>query len=169
MNSFDRFSIRTAQADDFVSVDKLFSESYPVLLREAYSEEICVKALPLISRAQPDLVRSGKFFLVHRGSKLVGAGGWTRSAPGTGLVTPGIGHVRHVVSDHRLQRQGIGRRLLDYVMINAQGDGLGALRCLSTLNAVPFYSAMGFVEDGQVDVQLPGGVSFPAIRMHATL
>ncbi|SIT03664.1 Acetyltransferase, GNAT family [Roseivivax lentus] len=169
MNFFDRFSIRTAQASDFTAVDRLFSESYPVLLRTAYSEDICTRALPLISRAQPDLVRSGKFFLVHRGSKLVGAGGWTRSAPGTGIVTPGVGHVRHVVSDYRFQRQGIGRRLLDYVMINAQGDGLSALRCFSTLNAVPFYTAMGFTEEGPVDLPLPGGVHFPAIRMHATL
>ncbi len=169
MNMIDRFSIRTAQTRDFVAVNRLFGESYPILLRDAYPDDLLTKALPLISRAQPDLVRSGQFFLVHRGSRLVGAGGWTRGAPGSGARSPGLGHVRHVVSDHRMQRQGIGRRLLDYVMINAQGDGLRALLCLSTLNAVPFYEAMGFVAQGPEDLILPGGIAFPAIRMRADL
>ncbi|MHA6324339.1 GNAT family N-acetyltransferase [Roseivivax sp. CAU 1753] len=169
MSMIDPFTIRVAEASDFAAVDRLFSDSYPVLLREAYAPSVRVAVMPVISRAQPDLVRSGTFFLVHRGCRLLGAGGWTRAAPGSGCETPGTGHVRHVVSDHRFQRQGIGRRLLDYLMINARGQGLSALSCLSTLNAVPFYKAMGFAEVGPVNVPMTAGVAFPAVRMHAIL
>ena len=169
MTLLESVSIRRAQGSDFPAVDRLFSTSYPILLREAYDAETCVKALPIIGRAQPDLVRSGSFFLVLRGALLVGAGGWTLEAPGTGDISPDTGHVRHVVTHHRHQRHGVGRRLLDYIMLHAQGQGVRRLCCYSTLNAVPFYAAMGFKAERDVTLPLAGSVPFPAVRMSATL
>ncbi|MHA7874064.1 GNAT family N-acetyltransferase [Roseivivax sp.] len=169
MMLIDSPMIRRAHGSDFPAVDRLFSTAYPVLLAGTYSEEVCAGALPVIGRAQPELLRSGSFFLVLRGALLVGAGGWTQAAPGSGARTPGVGHVRHVVTHHNYQRQGIGRRLLDYIIGHAQGQGMRELSCVSTLNAEPFYAAMGFERQGPVTVPLPGGVKLPAVAMRARL
>lgn len=162
-------AIRPAQASDFASVDRLFAESYPVLLEAAYPAAICAAAMPLISRAQPDLVRAGSVFLVSKGCRLLGAGGWTRGAPGSGLEEPGLGHIRHLVTHHRHQRQGIGRRLLDYLISHASGQGMSRLSCISTLNAVPFYAAMGFEVCEALSLPLAEEVDVPAVRMQRRL
>lgn len=53
-------------------------------------------ALPKISRAQPEMVTCGTYYVVEEDGVLLGAGGWTATAPGKGGLTRGVGHVRHV-------------------------------------------------------------------------
>ena len=65
----------------------------------------------------------------------------------------------------RLTRQGIGRALMDWVLAQAGAAGMRRLDCLATRTAVPFYAALGFQEQGLVDVPLRPGIVFPAIRM----
>ena len=43
--------------------------------------------------------------------------------------------------------------------------GMRRLDCLATRAAVPFYAALGFQDQGGVDVPLRPGIVFPAIRM----
>ncbi|MDA7427459.1 GNAT family N-acetyltransferase [Primorskyibacter aestuariivivens] len=125
--------------------------------------------LPLISRAQPALLASGSYFVAVRDGAVVGAGGWTMQAPGGRPGLRGVGHIRHVVTDHRQTRQGIGRRLMTHVMWYARAAGCEALHCQSTLTAVPFYAALGFVAQGRIEVELPRGITFPAEFMIARL
>ena len=70
-----------------------------------------VMAVPHISKAQPRLLSSGTYFVVmDEAGALVGAGGWTAVIPGTGQKgAPRTGHIRHVVTDHRQTRRGLGR------------------------------------------------------------
>lgn len=166
-------TLRTAVPEDFAAVDALFARSYPVLLRPDYPPSVMVTAVPLISRAQPALLASGSFFVAEAvgtdGVEVVGAGGWTQSAPGGAPGRRGVGYVRHVVTDHRRVRQGIGRQLMRHVMDHARGSGMTQLHCQSTLTAVPFYAAMGFVARGEITVELPKGIAFPAVFMVADL
>ena len=129
-----------------------------------------VTSIPIIARAQPALLASGTFFLAEREGEVVGAGGWSQAAPGG--VRQGrrrLAHVRHVVTDHRATRRGIGRALLGHVMMDAQEAGMAEMRCQSTLTAVPFYRAMGFSEVGPITVELPRGIGFPAMLMRRLL
>lgn len=161
----DTLTLRRAEPFDLDALDVLFGQSYPALLKADYPPSVLVTAVPLISRAQSALIASGSFFVVCDGTEIVGAGGWTMQAPGGRPGTRGIGHVRHVVTDHRRTREGIGRALMDHIILHAHACGMTQLQCQSTRTAVPFYEAMGFEAHGEIDVPLRPAISFPAVFM----
>lgn len=158
-------ALRIAQPQDLDQLDQLFARSYPALLKPDYPPSVLVTAVPLISKAQPALIASGTFFVVCDGDDIVGAGGWTMQAPGGKPGMRGIGHIRHVVTDHRRTREGIGRTLMDYIALHAHASGMTQLHCQSTRTAVGFYEAMGFVQHTEIDIPLRPGISFPAVFM----
>ena len=162
-----QISIRVADRADIAAVDALLGRSYPALLKADYPPSVLVLALPLISKAQLGLVTCGSYYVAEDSAGAVlAAGGWTRAAPpGSGVRVPGEGHIRHVVTDHRLTRRGLGRALLNHIFDQTRGTGIDRLCCLSTRTAVPFYRAMGFVEGAAVQVPLRPGIDFPAVRM----
>jgi GNAT superfamily N-acetyltransferase len=158
-------TLRTAKPSDLDALDTLFAQSYPALLKPDYPPSVLVTAVPLISKAQPALIASGSFFVVCDGADIVGAGGWTMQAPGGKPGARGIGHIRHVVTDHRRTREGIARKLLEYIAMHAHASGMTQLHCQSTRTAVGFYEAMGFVQQTEIDIPLRPGISFPAVFM----
>ena len=166
----DTLIVRPATPDDLAGVDALLGRSYPVLLKGAYPPSLLVTAIPLISKAQPRLLASGTYFVVEDGDEIVGAGGWTRAAPGFGGPgRTGVGNIRHVVTDHRRVRRGIGRKLMTRVLSSARDAGVHRMDCLSTLMAEPFYAACGFQTIGPVTLNLRPGIDFPAIHMRRLL
>ena len=159
-------SVRVATLSDLAAVDDLLSRSYPALLKHDYAPSVLVTILPLISRANPALLRSGSYFVAELDGMVVGAGGWTGGSPVGLHGQPDLGHVRHVVSDHRRTRMGIGSALMDRVFETARANGMTGLEALSTRTAVPFYAALGFVPQGEVQVPLgPARLPFAAERM----
>ncbi len=162
---------RTAVASDLSEIDALLGRSYPALLKDHYPPSVLVTAIPLISKAQPGLIASGTYFVVlDDAGRIVGAGGWTSVEPGTGRKgAVATGHIRHVVTDHRLVRRGVGRVLMERIFDSARDAGMVRLDCLSTLMAVPFYTACGFEEAGPISVELRAGIQFPAVLMHRSL
>ena len=131
-----------------------------------------VLALPIIARARPELLASGRYYLAFSGvGRLLGAGGWSAAAPGPSDRPEGreaggrIGHVRHVATDPMALRQGVARAVMQAVFDAALGAGVTRMECLSTRTAVPFYAAIGFRVLGSVDVPLRAGIVFPAVRM----
>lgn len=161
----DTLTLRAAEPTDMDALDALFGRSYPVLLKPDYAPSVLVTAVPLISKAQPALIATGTFFVACNGEDIVGAGGWTMQAPGGRPGTRGIGHIRHVVTDHTRTRQGIARRLMEHIVLHAHASGMTQLHCQSTRTAVPFYEAMGFVQQSEIEVPLRPGISFPAVFM----
>lgn len=158
-------TLRTAEPFDLDELDQLFGRSYPVLLKPDYPPSVLVTAVPLISKAQPALIASGSFFVVCDGDDIVGAGGWTMQAPGGKPGSRGIGHIRHVVTDHTRTREGIGRKLMEHIILHAHASGMTQLHCQSTRTAVGFYEAMGFVQHAEIDIPLRPGIHFPAVFM----
>ena len=164
------FALRLARPDDQAAVDDLLWRSYPALLQADYSADVMRSVVPVIARARPELLASGRYFLMMDAGKVVGAGGYSLAAPGprggaVGAAEPGLAHIRHLATDPELTRQGIGRRLMAAVFAAAEAEGITRFDCLSTLTAVPFYTALGFVAQGPVALTLAPGVVFPAVRM----
>jgi len=164
--------LRRAGIGDVSAVDQLLIQSYPRLLSRDYAPSIMVMAVPLLCRARPELLRSGRFFLAEASNgTLLAAGGWSlqpgRGAKGQEGAQEGghMGSVRHVATHPGVARQGIGRTLMEKVMADARGEGMGWLDCLSTRTAVPFYRALGFRELYPTEITLRPGIVFPAIRM----
>ncbi|WP_269583524.1 GNAT family N-acetyltransferase [Roseibium sp. Sym1] len=161
-----RFRVRVAGPDDREAVSALLLKSYTALLRPAYDPEILEKALPLITRANPDLLTSGTYYVACcEDGTVVGAGGWTRHSPTGRNDTAGNGNLRHFGTDPDQARQGIGRALMARCLQDAKAAGLTDLNCYSTLNGEAFYAACGFRTVEPYDVTLPGGVVFPSLRM----
>ena len=167
--SGDTLTLRPADPSDLDELDALFGRSYPALLKADYPPSVLVMAVPLISKAQPALIASGSFFAVCDGSEIVGAGGWTMQAPGGRPGQRGIGHIRHVVTDHRRTREGIGRKLLQHIFLHAKACGMSQLHCQSTRTAAAFCEAMGFVASGEIIIPLRPGIEFPAVFMQRQL
>jgi GNAT superfamily N-acetyltransferase len=162
-------TLRRTTPADLAALDLLFSRSYPALLKADYPPSTLVMALPLISRAQPRLVGSGSYWCAQAEGTIVAAGGWSWAGPQGGASPTHMAHVRHVVTDHRHVRKGIGRALMEHVLDDARRAGARLLDCQSTLTAVPFYAALGFREVGPVVVTLRPGIEFPAVRMQRLL
>ncbi|MEM8730122.1 MAG: GNAT family N-acetyltransferase [Pseudomonadota bacterium] len=157
--------IRQTSADDLAAVDLLLGRAYPRLLKADYPPSVLVMALPIISRAQPQLLRSGTYYVAeHISGQPLGAGGWTPDSR-----DPKLGHIRHLVTDHRFTRQGVARAILLHVFQTAERAGCTGLTCASTRTAEPFYQALGFETVGPMEVPLAQGIVFPAIRMRRNL
>jgi len=162
--------IRPGRAGDIAPLDALLARSYPRLLAKDYPPSVLVTAIPRIVKAQPNLVTCGTYFVALRNGVLLGGGGWTGGAPGTGVRGPSrLGHIRHFATDVDAVRQGVGRALMERVFETAVAAGVQTLACLSTRTAVPFYRGAGFRGDEEVEVQLDAGITFPAIRMSKAL
>lgn len=161
--------IRTATSADLATVDAVFARAYPVLLKPDYAPSVLVTALPIISRAQPKLLKSGTFYLAEIEGKIVGAGGWTQAAPGGAQSSERTAHIRHLVTDVGYTRRGIGRALMFHIFETAAGAGITRLKCQSTRTAVPFYASVGFEALGDINVPLRPGIEFPAVSMERTL
>ena len=163
-------TVRTTTPADLPEIDALLGRSYPALLKADYPPSTLVTAVPLLSRANPALLACGTYFAVtDEDDVIVGAGGWTRSAPPGFERKAQIGSIRHVVTDHRRTREGIGTRLLAHIFSTARETGMRSLDCLSTRTAVPFYSACGFRSFGPVTINLRPGIDFAAVRMQRLL
>ena len=166
------FTLRVARLADLAAVETLLSRSYPRLLAADYAPSVMVLAMPIIARARPELLTSGRYYLAFSGDgQLVGAGGWSTSAPGPSdqperqAVTVATGHIRHLATDPEAVRQGVARAIMRAVFDAARQAGVARMECLSTRTAVPFYAAMGFSSAGSVDVPLRPGIVFPAVQM----
>ena len=168
-------TLRRARLSDLAAVDLLLQRSYPRLLKADYPPSTLVLSLPIIARAKPDLLQSGRYFVAEdEAGRLIGAGGWSGASPrgevsaGEGAVdAPGveIGHIRHVAVDPDRLRAGVGRAVLGEVFVDALRHGIRWLDCLSTRTAVPFYQSLGFRVLHEVEIALAPGIVFPAMRM----
>ena len=170
------FTLRRATPEDLSALDWLLSRSYPRLLRADYPPSVLVTALPIIARARPELLQSGRYFVAVNPAdgSVLGAGGYSLVAPAPQGMAGGpreaaLGHIRHVVTDAERVRQGIGRGVMTCVLTAAAAEGVTRLDCLSTRMAVPFYASLGFRTLGPVTVPLAPGIDFPAVRMQLTL
>ncbi|GJD63816.1 GNAT family N-acetyltransferase [Methylobacterium frigidaeris] len=168
----NRTSFGTAGAwtDDGDAVTAVLAASYPVLMAASYEADTLTWALPLMVRANPALLASGRFHLAEVPDGIVGVGGWTPERPGTGEIEPGLGHVRHFAVHPAWIGRGVGRRVFAACRSQAQGGGVSAFECYASLNAEPFYRALGFREFGRREIPLGGGaVGFPAVLMRCRL
>jgi GNAT superfamily N-acetyltransferase len=166
----DALTIRPTTALDLAAVDALLAASYPTLLKRDYAPSVLVTALPLISRANPALLRSGTYFVAEDGEgRALAAGGWTRGAPQGGVGIAEIGHVRHVATHPAHLRKGLAQAILTRVLADALSAGAERMICQSTKTAVPFYKAMGFRVRGEIVIALRPGITFPAVEMERAL
>lgn len=162
----ETLTLRRATLADIAAVDTLLQRSYGRLLAADYPPSVRVTAIPLISRANPALLRSGAYFVITDGDgRAAAAGGWSWSAPIGGRHRRGRAHVRHLAVDPERTRLGLARRILQAILSDLTPRAPCRLEALSTLTAEPFYRALSFARIEAVEVPLRPGIVFPSVRM----
>jgi len=155
----DALTLRHATLADLALVDDLLARSYPRILSRDYPPSVMVMAVPLLTRARPELLASGRYHLaVTDAGRVIGAGGWSGRGGGPAQI-------RHVATDPLHLRRGIGSALMARILAEAAAAGFVTMDCLSTRTAVPFYESLGFQVLGRVEIGLAPGIVFPAVRM----
>lgn len=158
-------AVRPARSSDADAVTAVLTASYPVLMTASYDAAMLARALPPMVRANPALLASGSFHLAEVSGKVVGVGGWTPERPGTGEVEPGLGHIRHFAVHPARTGRGVGRSLFAACRSQAGARGFCVFECYSSLNAEPFYRALGFHAPERREIPMGDTVRFPAVLM----
>lgn len=147
-------------------VTALLEASYSTLFSRDYAPEVLARALPLITRANADLLSSGQFYVVEvSDGRLVGCGGWSREMPGTSATAPGLAHIRHFATHPAWLRKGVASRVFERCLEDAKAQITRRFHCFSSLPAVGFYRAMGFQNLRELDLRLTSEVSITAVIM----
>ena len=162
--------LRAALPSDGLAIESILSASYSELLKGAYSEPLLAVALPALTRANPVLLASGTFYLAENSSGcMVGCGGWTHQRPGTDEIEEGIAHIRHFATHPDWSARGIGRLIYNHCEGQAREARVKIFDCYSTLNAQPFYAALGFRTISANEVMLRGTIKFPIVLMRRSI
>jgi GNAT superfamily N-acetyltransferase len=158
--------LHVATPADSDAVASVLRPSDTELLASAYPPELLARTLPLITRANPELLASGTYYLVLSADGApADCGGWSAHPPGASEPDPRRAHIRHFATHPAWLRRGVGRRLYDRCEADARTAGFTALEAWASLNGEPFYAALGFRPLGRIETPMPGGILFPAVRM----
>ena len=164
------YDLRVATIQDAEAVSELLRASYPRLMRSAYEEEVLSPALQVMTKANPSLLSSGKFyFAILPTGLVVGCGGWSPEQPGKETVEQGLGHIRHFAVHPDWTRRGIGRSVFTVCVRAACAAGLMTFECYSSLNAEKFYRALGFVRIREIDIELKPSLMLRGVLMRRNI
>ncbi|WP_350339898.1 GNAT family N-acetyltransferase [Gemmobacter denitrificans] len=161
--------VRVATAKDEQGISALLGRSYPTLMKPAYASDVLALALPAMTRANPDLVASGTFYVAENIGSIVGCGGWSLTPPGGGAIVDGLVHARHFAVDPDRSGTGIGRAIFERLSNDARADGAVRIQALSSLNAEPFYKSMGLDRLDMIRVPMGAGILLPVVLMEGPL
>jgi N-acetylglutamate synthase-like GNAT family acetyltransferase len=161
--------VRIADSDDMPEIEALLNRSYSVLMAQVYVPEVLALALPFMTKANPALVRSGRFYVADDAASVVGCGGWSFDVPGSGAITEKLAHARHFAVDPGHAGKGIGRAIFEQSARDALAAGATRIQAFSSLNAEPFYERMGLRRMDLIRVPMGAGVEFPVALMQGAL
>jgi N-acetylglutamate synthase-like GNAT family acetyltransferase len=166
----ERFCLRVAGPIDGPAVSALLEASYTKLLAIDYEPDLLAKLLPLVTKANSQLLASENFYVAQTQlGHFIGCGGWSREQPGSGEIRQGEAHIRHFTTHPNWIRRGVGRALLNRCVQDAKTAAVKVLECHSSLSAVDFYRASGFVAIRPIDMQSSPDVCIPGILLRREL
>ena len=157
--------IRVADTSDAAAVQQVLLASYPLLMAEAYDQDLLRRALPGMTRPNEALLDSGTYYVAEIGHRVVGCGGWSREEPGSNVIVPGIAHIRHFAVNADYVRRGVGRALFACCEANARKEGVHKFTCFASRNAVEFYRALGFELCREIEAEMGPALRFPSLLM----
>ena len=162
--------LRVATPEDAHAVAAVLGPSYAELMAPAYPPDLMARALPLITRPNPVLLESGRYYLVETESgEPAGCGGWSADPPDRREEDPRRAHIRHYATHPAWLRRGVGRTIYERCEADARAAGFAVFECYASLNGEAFYAALGFRSLGPIDTPMPGGIRFPAVRMERAI
>jgi GNAT superfamily N-acetyltransferase len=158
--------LRVATAEDADSVEAVLGPSYALLMAAAYPPDLLARTLPAMTRANPTLLSSGRYYLAEAETgDPAGCGGWSSHPPGRTEEDPERAHIRHFATHPAWTKRGVGRLVYERCAADARAAGFTLFEAWASLNGEAFYAALGFRPLGRIETRMPGGLLFPAVRM----
>lgn len=174
--------IRPARIEEVPVLTELIRASVEGLASSDYSPGQIASALTHLFGVDTRLIEDGTYYAVDsagggEGERIVACGGWSRRRPLFGgdqysdrsddRLDPATeaARIRAFFVRPEAARRGIGSRILEECERAARSEGFCRLELMATLTGVPLYERCGFRAMEPVDLPLPGGVSFPLLRM----
>ena len=161
-------SLRVAQPDDASAISAVLLASYSTLYRGWYTDDVLEIALPAMTRANPLLIASGRYFVAEIAGRIVSCGGWSAEKPGGGGAIPRLAHIRHFATDPDHLNRGCGGAILRRCLAEAAEAGFAEMETISSLTAEAFYARHGFRQVSVVR-QAIRRVSFACVMMRRRL
>jgi N-acetylglutamate synthase-like GNAT family acetyltransferase len=162
--------LRVTTLEDADAVASVLGPSYTRLMAAAYEPGLLARTLPAITRANPALLSSGRYYLVEAETgEPAGCGGWSPDPPGRRDEDPERAHIRHFATHPDWIRHGVGRLLYERCSADAGAAGFTRFEAWASLNGESFYAELGFSRLEPIEVPMPGNVLFPAIRMERSI
>jgi GNAT superfamily N-acetyltransferase len=155
--------LRVARPDDAAAIGDVLRASYGSLYRGWYRDDVLDAALPAMTRANPRLITSGRYFVVEIAGRIISCGGWSFENP-LGPTTPKTGHLRHFATHPDYLSRGAAGAILKRAVNEADGKGLAAMEVLSSLTAEAFYASHGFSQVAVVNAPM-GPARFACMLM----
>ncbi|HBK92469.1 MAG TPA: GNAT family N-acetyltransferase [Parvularcula sp.] len=161
------FTLRIARPDDANRVQDVLAASYSTLYRGWYRDEILAAALPLMTRARPELLASGRYFLCQWQGRAIACGGWSFANP-RGGADAGRGHIRHFGTHPDFTGRGAASAMVERCLGEARAGGCMEMECLASLTAEAFYAGRGFKTVAPTSISV-GGAAFACMLMRREL
>ncbi len=161
-------SVRPTVAGDADAVSDLLRVCYTTLMEPGYPPGALDRVLPLMVRANPALLTSGRYYVVEAtDGTVVGCGGWSLERPDAlrDPVDPSLGHIRHFATHPAWVRRGVGAALIERCVVDARAAGVRRFECYASLVAGEFYQSQGFRLLGPLDVRIADGMVIPSLLM----
>ena len=173
--------IRKATMEDRDAIQQLIAESARQLSREHYSDAQIETAIATVFGVDTTLIEDGTYFVVESDGQLAGCGGWSKRKTLYGgdqfssrdvaysdpKTEPAKIRAFFIHPDHA--RKGIARAILSRCEDEARAQGYRALELLSTLPGIEFYKSCGFVETGNLTLDLTDSVKLDFVPMRKEL
>ena len=138
----DLLRLRPVRASDLDAVVAMQETSIMTLGAPVYGEVKARAWARLGYQFRHDLLGEGGFWVAERDQRLLGVGGWSPDS-----VEPDLAWIRYLFVHPQATRRGIGRRLIERAECSAYTADRPRLRVWSSLNAVDFYRAVGFLPE----------------------
>lgn len=161
------FTLRAAAPDDARKVSDVLAASYSTLYVGWYRDDVLTAALPAMTRANPLLLASGRYFLCERNNRAVACGGWSL-APPQGAAEAGRGHLRHFATHPDHLGLGCASAIVERCLDDARASGCTQMEVLSSLTAEAFYADRGFKTVSAAAATI-GGAPFACMRMRRSI
>ena len=172
---------RRAAAGDVPAIERLIARSARGLMAGDYSSAQVEAALGSAFGVDSQLVRDGTYFVAEVGATLVVCGGWSFrktlfGADGAATREPEAldpareaARIRAFFVHPRFARRGLGQAMLELCEAEARRRGFASTALMATLPGERLYRAAGYVGEGSVDHELPGGLSIRFVPMRKAL
>jgi GNAT superfamily N-acetyltransferase len=171
---------RLATLEDIPALTALMQAAIRQLLPQFLKPEE-VEASFAVMGLDSQLIADGTYFVIEEDDVIAGCGGWSRRATLFGgnhtagrdarLLDPATesARVRAMYTAPAFVRRGIGRRILALCEDAARAEGFRRAELGATMGGLPLYEASGYQPIEMLQVDTPGGIKVPILRMGKAL